>query len=243
MRSIVSIRVPSRSNKTQAMPGKGFLRSSGFRSSTICYDKRQTCRLQVCRKIEKRKWRMAKIIKDISGALFPTPVVLVTTVDPDGKPNIITLAWVGIVSSSPFTLSVAIRPSRYSHGLLGAVPELAVNVPTKEIVASTDYCGTVSGRTVDKFAGCGLTPVPADEIKAPLIKECPINLECRVTNTLSLGTHDVFISEVIKVHIDEELVDESGRVDYGRLAPFVYLGMDYWTLAEKIGHYGYSKKG
>ncbi|MDP1808360.1 MAG: flavin reductase family protein [Actinomycetota bacterium] len=186
---------------------------------------------------------MAKITKDISGALFPTPVVLVTTVDTAGKPNIITLAWVGIVCSNPFTLSVAIRPSRYSHALLEAVPELVVNVPTKEIVASTDYCGTVSGRSIDKFAACGFTAIPADEVRAPLIQECPINLECRVTNTLSLGTHDVFISQVAKVHVDEGLVDESGKVDHSRVAPFVYLDMDYWTLAEKIGRYGYSKKG
>lgn len=186
---------------------------------------------------------MAKITKDISGALFPTPVVLVTTVDRTGKPNIITIAWVGIVSSVPFTLSIAVRPSRYSHALLGDVPELVVNVPTKEIVASSDYCGTVSGRTIDKFAGDGLTAIPADKVTAPLIKECPVNLECRVINTLALGAHDVFISQVIKVHVDEELIDESGKVDYGRMAPFVYLGMDYWTLAEKIGHYGYSKKG
>jgi len=185
---------------------------------------------------------MAKIVKDISGALFPTPVVLVTTVDAGGKPNIITLAWVGIVCSNPFTLSLAIRPTRYSHALLEAVPELVVNVPTKDIVSSTDSCGTVSGRDIDKFADIGLTAIPADEVRAPLIKECPINLECRVVNKLSLGSHDVFISRVDKVHVDEELIDASGKIDYSRAAPFVYFDMDYWALAEKIGHYGFTAR-
>lgn len=184
---------------------------------------------------------MAKVTKDISGALFPTPVVLVTTVDADGKPNIITLAWVGVVCSNPFMLSVAIRPSRYSHALLGAVPELVVNVPSKELVAKTDYCGTVSGRSIDKFAAAELTPIPGHEVKAPLIKECPINLECRVAKRFSLGTHDVFISEVVRTHVDEEYLNEAGKIDYARLAPFVYVDMDYWTLAEKIGHYAYTK--
>lgn len=186
---------------------------------------------------------MAKITKDISGALFPTPVALVTTVDAAGKANIITLAWVGVVCSNPFTISVAIRPSRYSHALLGAVPELVVNVPSREIVEQTDYCGTVSGRAVDKFAATGLTALPANKVKPPLIKECPVNMECRVVDRLGLGTHDVFMSEVVEVHLDEGVLDEAGKIDFSLVAPFVYAGMDYWTLAEKIGHYAFTKKG
>lgn len=186
---------------------------------------------------------MAKITKDISGALFPTPVVLVTTVDTAGKANIITLAWVGVVCSKPFTISIAVRPSRYSHLLLEAVGELVVNVPSQEIVAQTDYCGTVSGRAVDKFDATGLTAVPANMVKPPLIKECPVNLECRVADRLSLGTHDVFISEVVEVHVDEEVLNETGKIDFARVAPFIYADMDYWALAEKIGHYAFTKKG
>lgn len=185
---------------------------------------------------------MAKITKDISGALFPTPIVLVTTVNASGTANIITLAWVGIVCSNPFTISVAIRPSRYSHALLEAVPELVINVPSREIVNQTDYCGTVSGIGVDKFSATGLTAVPAKAVKPPLIKECPVNIECRVVNRLPLGTHDVFMSEVIEVQVDEEVLDEAGKLDFSRVAPFVYAGMDYWTLAEKIGHYAFTKK-
>lgn len=185
---------------------------------------------------------MPKISKDIAGALFPTPVVMVTTVDLQDRPNIITLAWVGIVCSSPFMVSVAIRPSRYSHALLVGLPELVLNLPSKELVAKTDYCGTVSGRDVDKFSETSLTPVPADIVRPPLILECPVNLECKVETTVSLGTHDLFICRVEKVHVETDLLDEKGKLDYGRLAPFVYADLDYWTLAEKIGHYGYTKK-
>ena len=184
---------------------------------------------------------MAKIITDLAGALFPTPVALITTVDNSGRANIITLAWVGIVCSNPLMVSTAIRPSRHSHGLLKATPELVVNVPTRDLVAKTDYCGCVSGRTTDKFAATGLTALPSQQIKPPMIQDCPINLECRVVKTLSLGTHDVFISEVILIHVDEELLDHKGKVDFARLAPFSYVGMDYWALTEKIGHYGYTK--
>ena len=95
---------------------------------------------------------------------------------------------------------------------------------------------------IDKFAKTDWTAVPGEEVTAPLIDECPINLECRVEQRLSLGTHDLFICRVLRSHVDEEMVDDTGKIDFGRLAPFVYAGMDYWTLADKIGHYGYSKK-
>lgn len=185
---------------------------------------------------------MAKISKDVAGALFPTPVVLVTTIDTDGKPNIVTLAWAGVLCSNPFLISIAIRPSRYSHALLEKTPELTINLPTEEILGATDYCGTVSGRDVDKFTACGLTPVQADEIGAPLIKECPINLECRVTDKLALGTHDVFVSRVVKAHFDDGLVDGAGKIDFGRIKAFAYLDKDYRVLAEKIGSYGFTAK-
>ena len=186
---------------------------------------------------------LAKTTKDFAGALFPTPVALVTTVDAAGKANIITLAWVGIVCSSPLMLSLAIRPGRYSAVLLEDIPELVVNIPSRQFVSQTDYCGMVSGRDVDKFKDADLTALSAALVKPPLIEECPINLECKVANRLSLGTHDVFIVEVVKTHVDEEALDETGKIDFSRVAPFVYAGMDYWTLAEKIGHYGYTKRG
>jgi flavin reductase (DIM6/NTAB) family NADH-FMN oxidoreductase RutF len=184
---------------------------------------------------------MAKITKDISGAAFPTPVVLVTTVSGDGAPNIITLAWAGIVCSSPLMVSASIRPSRHSHQLLQDVPELVVNVPTTDLVRQTDICGTISGRSVDKFKAAGLTPVASKTVKPPSIAECPISLECRVVNRLELGTHDMFICEVSAVRVEEDILNEAGKIDPAKLKPFAYLGMDYRALADKLGHYGYTK--
>jgi flavin reductase (DIM6/NTAB) family NADH-FMN oxidoreductase RutF len=183
---------------------------------------------------------MAKVEVQTAGALFPTPVILATTVSKENKPNIITLAWVGVVCSQPFVVSLAIRPSRYSHQLLTATQEVVINVPTRKIVAQTDRCGTVSGRNTDKAALTGLTFLPAALVSPPLIAECPINLEGKVKEKLSLGTHDLFLTEIVKVHVDEGLLDEKRKIDFTKLDAFVYLGTEYFSLKEVIGHYGYT---
>lgn len=185
---------------------------------------------------------MAKVVKDLSGALFPTPVVLVTTKSKDNKPNIITLAWVGVVCSQPFTVSLAIRPSRFSHQLITETPEAVINVPTRQIVEQTDRCGTVSGRDTDKAALTGLTFQPANLVSPPLIAECPINLEGKIKQNLKLGTHDLFLAEIVQVHVDEKLLNEKGQFDPKKLEGFIYLGTDYFSLKEVIGHYGFTAK-
>ena len=184
---------------------------------------------------------MAKIEKSLAGAPFPTPVALVTTTNGTGQSNIITLAWVGIVCSSPFMVGVSIRPSRYSHKLLGEVPELVINIPTENILRQTDFCGTVSGRETNKFSATGFTAASAAIVKPPLIAECPINLEGTVDKILPLGTHDLFICKIVASHIDEALLDKTGKVDTARIKPFVYLATDYWSLNQKIGHYAFTK--
>lgn len=186
---------------------------------------------------------MGKIEKSIAGAPFPTPVALVTTADVSGKDNIITLAWVGIVCSEPFMLSASIRPQRHSHSLLTVNPELVFNIPTRDIIRESDYCGTVSGREVDKFSLSGLTKQPSKLVSPPLIVECPVNLEARVKERLPLGTHDLFICEVVAGHVDEGLINESGKVDFSLIEPFIYLATDYWALDKKIGYYAFTKKG
>lgn len=183
---------------------------------------------------------MAKVELQTSGALFPTPVILATTVSKEGKPNIITLAWVGVVCSQPFMVSLAIRPSRYSYQLLTATQEVVVNVPTQKIVAQTDRCGTVSGRNHDKAVLTGLTLTPATLVAPPLIAQCPVNLEGKVKEKLSLGTHDLFLTEIVKVHVDEGLLNEKRKIDFSKLEAFVYLGTEYFSLKEVIGHYGYT---
>lgn len=185
---------------------------------------------------------MNKIVKDIAGAPIPTPVVLLTTVSADGKANIITLAWVGVACSDPLILSAGIRPPRHSHHLLQESGEAVVNVPTADILRQTDQCGMVSGRDADKFAAYGLTPIAADLVKPPLIAECPVNLETKVTTVHSLGTHDLFLLEVVRTHVDESLLDDSGRFAPAAAVFFSYMGTSYLAHAGVIGHYGYSKK-
>ncbi|RJQ56296.1 MAG: flavin reductase family protein [Actinobacteria bacterium] len=174
--------------------------------------------------------------------VFPCPVVLVTTVDAEGKANIITLAWAGQACSDPPCVTIAVRPQRYSHDLIRSSGEFVLNVPGRDILDAVDYCGVVSGRRVDKFKVAGLTPEAASEVTPPLIKECPVSLECRVIHTISLGVHDLFVGEIVAAHAEESVLTERGKVDYGRLAPFCYNPDEYWSLGEKIGTYGFMKK-
>ena len=183
-----------------------------------------------------------KIKKKPFTALFPCPVVLVTCVDSKGKPNIITLAWVGTLCSEPPTIGLGIRPTRYSHKLIENCKEFVVNIPTTKIVRETDCCGVTSGRDVDKFSNTKLTQRLADKVKVPLIHECPVNIECILKQKLTLGTHDLFVGEIVQVHIDQDILDENGNVDLTKGSPFTYNLGEYWSLHKKIGTYGFSKQ-
>lgn len=176
-----------------------------------------------------------KIEKEPSVMLYPCPVVLATCVDPKGKPNIITLAWVGVVCSDPPTIGVGIRPHRYSHKLIEESKEYVVNIPTVDILYETDYCGEISGEDHDKFAETKLTPEPAKKVKPPLIKECPVNLECVLQKIVKLGAHDLFLGEIVAVHVDQEVLDENGRLNFSKAKPFVYNRGEYWGLGEIVG--------
>lgn len=171
-------------------------------------------------------------------ALFPVPVVLVSC--GDAKPNIITIAWTGVVSSEPPTVSISVRSSRHSHGLITRTGQFVVNLPAVDLLEASDYCGMVSGRDVDKFAASNLTPLPAVKVSAPLIKECPVNIECTVTHTVNLGSHDLFIGKVELVHMDESMVDERGQVNYSAIKPFTYVPMEYWGVGERLEMYGFT---
>lgn len=147
--------------------------------------------------------------------LFPNPVLVVGSYDANGKANAITLAWGGIASSSPPSVSIAVRPSRYSYRNIIERQAFTINLPRADQAREADYFGVVSGRDVDKFAAVGLTATRANEVDAPLITEFPYNLECAVTHTLDLGSHTLFIGEVKEVHVDESLIGESGDLHYG----------------------------
>jgi flavin reductase (DIM6/NTAB) family NADH-FMN oxidoreductase RutF len=175
-------------------------------------------------------------------ALLPNPVVLVSAAGGAGDGNFLTIAWVGTVCSSPPMVSVAIRPSRYSHDLISAAREFVVNIPNAEQLEGVDVAGVWSGREHDKFAELGFTALPATKVGAPLIAECPVNLECVVRHQLALGAHDLFIAEIVATHYDEEVLDGRGRLKPNALHPFTLVGGEYWSLGERIGLYGAAAK-
>lgn len=184
---------------------------------------------------------MAKVSLKPGTYLYPVPAVMVTC-GPLDKANIITLAWVGTVCSDPPMVGISIRPSRYSHGLVKQYGEFAVNLPTAELAHATDYCGVVSGRKVDKFAQTGLTPMPAKAVATAIIAECPVNIECRVAQVLSLGSHDLFLGEIVAVQADEAVLQGRREIDLTRAEPLAYGSGRYWSLGQLLGTHGYSAR-
>ena len=174
--------------------------------------------------------------------LSPLPVVMVSLADRDGRPNIITLAWVGTVCTNPPMVSISVRPERYSYPILKETGEFVINLTSKELAVATDYCGVKSGRDVDKFKEMGLTPIPASEVKAPMIKESPVNIECKVRQILPLGSHDMFLADVVAVHADEKYMDEKHKFHLEQAEPIIYSHGSYFGCGELLGTFGYSVK-
>lgn len=176
-------------------------------------------------------------------SFFPTPLALVSCVDENGKPNVLTLAWVGIICSEPPMVSIAMRRAKLSHRLIKESGEFVLNVATEDLVKQTDYVGSVSGKNVNKWETAGLTPIPASRVKAPLIAESPINMECVVRHVLNLGSHDAFLSEVVAIHVDQECLNDS-KLDPEVMRPLVYFCRDYWALGkEKLAKRGVGLPG
>lgn len=186
---------------------------------------------------------MAKVTVRLNPAMTPIPTLLVTCIDAAGKANIITISYAGIINTLPPIVNIAIKPSRYSHGVIRETREFAINIPGVDLLEISDWCGVVSGREVDKFAESGLTALPATRIRSPLIEECPVNFECQVIDIQTYGGYDLFVAEIVACHADEEMLGDGKKVDIGRLQPiaFCYNAMEYWSLAEPLGRYGYTK--
>ena len=185
---------------------------------------------------------MAKELWKPGNMLYPLPVVMVSMADKNGKTNIITSAWAGTVCTNPPMVSISVRPERYSYPILKETGEFVINLTTKELAFATDYCGVKSGRDVDKFKEMKLTPLKAKEVKAPLIQESPVNLECRVREILPLGSHHMFLADVIAVHADEKYMDEKHKFHLEKAEPIVYSHGAYLACGEQIGTFGYSVK-
>ena len=185
---------------------------------------------------------MGKINFKPGNMLYPLPVVMVSSADKDGKPNIITIAWTGTICSDPAMVSISVRKERYSHKLISESGEFVINLTTEDLAFATDYCGVKSGRDVDKFKEMNLTPLKADIVSAPLIAESPVNLECKVTEVKELGTHDMFLAEVVAVHVDDAYMDEKNKFHLEYAKPIVYSHGTYLKTGEEIGTFGYSVK-
>lgn len=174
--------------------------------------------------------------------LNPVPAVMVSVTDKEGKSNIITVAWAGTVCTNPPMVSISVRPSRYSYQILEETGEFVINLTNESLVKACDYCGVVSGRDVDKFAKTGLTPMPMEHVHAMGIEESPVNMECKITEKRELGSHTMFIAEVVGVTVDDRYMDETGKFHINESGLVMYSHGEYFALGKKLGKFGYSVK-
>jgi flavin reductase (DIM6/NTAB) family NADH-FMN oxidoreductase RutF len=173
--------------------------------------------------------------------LNPVPTVMVTCGTMEGPHNIITIAWTGIVNSEPPMTYVSVRKSRFSHKMIEQTGEFVINLPSEKMTFAMDYCGVKSGRDVDKFTAQRMTPVPGSHVSCPLIKEAPVNLECVVKDVREYPSHDMFVAEIVGVHVDEQYLDEKGKLDFGKMNLICYNHGFYYGLQSKpLGRFGYS---
>jgi flavin reductase (DIM6/NTAB) family NADH-FMN oxidoreductase RutF len=187
-------------------------------------------------------FNMAKQSWKPGNMLYPVPAVLVSCRDKQGNDNVLTIAWVGTVCSDPAMLSISVRKERHSYPMIKESGEFVVNLTTKALLEATDYCGVKSGRDEDKFGAMHLTKGAAEKVNAPIIMESPVNIECKVKQVLELGSHDMFIAEVVNVQISDELLDKNGRFNMEAADLVAYSHGEYYELGEKLGTFGFSVK-
>lgn len=172
--------------------------------------------------------------------LAPVPAVLISLSGSDKTSNILTVAWAGIVCSNPPVVSISVRPTRYSYKMLTETGEFVINIPTSLQVKQLDYCGVVSGSEVDKFEACSFTKVVGSKVKAPMIKECPINLECKVFDKKELGSHTMFLAEIVDVHVAASLMTETGRLALEKAKLTCYVHGHYYSVGRRLNKFGFS---
>lgn len=183
---------------------------------------------------------MKKRISLAPGALTsPLPPVLVTVGEGEGA-NIITIGWTGVLATQPPKTYISVRPCRHSHALLSALPEFVINLPCEEIVREVDFAGIYTGAKVNKFEKTGLTKIPSEKVSPPTIAECPLSIECRVCEVIPMGTHDVFIADIVGVSCREDIMDEAGKIRLDRAKLLAYAHGEYFALGEKLGRFGFS---
>lgn len=184
----------------------------------------------------RQNWRAANLLN-------PLPVVLVSATDKNGKSNVMTAAWAGTICSDPVMVSVSIRKSRFTHSIISNTKEFVINLPNEDLALYTDYVGIYSGKKIDKFNLSGkykVTPIKSNIVKAVTIDECPIALECKVKKILELGSHDMFIAEVVSCSVDEKYINKDNKLDFKKANLISYCHGEYYTLGKKLGKFGYS---
>lgn len=183
--------------------------------------------------MEKEFWKAGNM-------LYPLPAVLVSCKSKEGKNNIITVAWTGTICTNPAMVYISIRPERYSYDIIKDTKEFVINLGTEKLVKAVDYCGVKSGRDVDKFKEMKLTASSGNYVKAPIIVESPVNIECEVTEIKPLGSHHMFIAKVLGVHVSSAYLNEKGKFELDKAKPIVYSHGEYLGLGELLGSFGYS---
>lgn len=181
----------------------------------------------------KQKWKPGNMV-------YPLPAVLVSCGDKKGNINVMTAAWTGTICSEPPMVYVSVRKERYSHHMIQETREYVINLTTEKLAWTADFCGVRSGRDLDKFKEMKLTPVQGELEYAPMIEESPVSIECRVTNVMELGSHDMFMAEVTAVYADEQYMDETGTFHLEKAAPMVYSHGQYYGLGRHLGGFGYA---
>lgn len=185
---------------------------------------------------------MAKQLWKPGNMIYPLPAVMVSVTDGEGHDNIITVAWTGTVCTNPAMAYISVRPSRYSYDMIRKTGEFVINLTTEKLAFATDFCGVRSGRDVDKFRKLNLTKEKAQFVSAPMIGEAPVSIECRVREVKELGSHDMFLADVLAVHADEAYMDKNNRFRLNDAGLLVYSHGEYLASGRKVGTFGYSVK-
>ena len=174
-----------------------------------------------------------------SALLAPVPAALVTCGTAE-NPNVLTIGWTGIVCTHPPMTYISVRPERFSHDIIKNSGEFVINLTTSAMCRETDFCGVKSGKDTDKFKECGFHTLPAQKIAVPIIEECPVSLECKVTEAKPLGSHTMFLAEIVGIDVDEQYLDSKGKLNLQQCGLMAYAHGEYFSLGRKLGDFGWS---
>lgn len=172
--------------------------------------------------------------------IAPLPAALVTSGEMGGKMSVLTAAWVGIVNTRPPMAYVSVRPERYSHGIISETGEFVINLTTSKMAKTVDFCGMKSGAKLDKFKKCGFELMEGSEVKCPIICDSPLSLECKVRSSTDLGSHTMFIADIVAVSADERYIDSKGKLNLQQAGLMAYSHGEYFALGRKLGDFGFS---